>query len=151
MTWGELLGGLLPALVEGLLHYGELLLMARKKGKTVEDGNKRKWNGYFNYSLTKADKTAVRELADDSERIRPSLSELVERGYRVSISISDSDGVATVTATGQGEGHANAGYSLSMRHIDYEIALLALWHVIAQKFQWASWQQSEEALDEFSW
>jgi len=125
--------------------------MSRRKAAVKDEAVKQGWQGYFNYTLTAVDKAAIKPLADDDERIRPALQELLELGYRVSFGVSEKDGVCTVTATGNSETCPNKGYSLSMRHISHERALVALWFVICTRYEGGSWAVDDTALDEFDY
>ena len=104
------------------------------------------FKGFFNYFLSEADKTAVKSLDLDSEAVVGRILDLLARGYKISVSAPKNGVTYFVTATGKGAECANADRALTMRHSGLEVAISALWHVIAVVYDFAEWPEEEEDL-----
>lgn len=111
--------------------------MARKSGG--KDG-KAEFKGFVNISLTKARKTAVKDLAEKNEDVIGWLDTLTARGYKISFSYSETGSFYTVTAYQTDTQSNHAGYCTSARHAEIPTALAALYYGITVVLEEEGWQ-----------
>lgn len=114
---------------------------------------KAEWIGFQNIRLEKAHKKEIKKLEKEMtpEKLFWWLAELTEQGYQVSLS-SDYEHDCTVAAlTGKETDCPNAGYTMTQRHADPKVALLALWYAHVKIADGGKWEEAQEDWNSVEW
>lgn len=114
-------------------------------------GSKARWRGSFNYTLTEAEKKAVKKLGDEPKLVWARLHELTDLGYKVSFQEDSRGRYKMATAYAFPAEHDNAGWSMSMFHQDVVVCLNALWFVIVEVFDRGVWPDEKQLDMRFDW
>lgn len=103
------------------------------------------WKGFVNVRLESHHKKAIKALrADvDGDWIEGKLLEFVSDGYQISMSPDEENDAIIWTLTGKASDCVNRGYSLSQRHSDPIVALVALVFAHEELAQRGSWEAVE--------
>lgn len=120
--------------------------------KDVKKSNGRiEWLGSYNYYLTTTDKAGIKKLSIHEKDVLLRLAELVDHGYKVSMTQDTLERFYTLTAFANQPGSPNAGYSMSLRHSDFQVAANALWFVVATVMGWERWDNLGQDELPFNW
>jgi hypothetical protein len=138
-------------IINGYISERIVNAMSVKKNVKQSSNGKVDWKGSYNYYLTSADKTGIKKLSVKSEDVLARWRELMDRGYKCSATADTLERFYTVTAFANQDHVPNAGYSLSLRHSDFFVAVNAVWFVVAEKYNWEMWEDVGQEELPFSW
>ena len=125
--------------------------MAVKKNVKKSSNGRVEWKGSYNYYLRSQDKEGIKKLSNKTEDVLGRWQELIDRGYKCSASIEVQERFYTVTAFANQGSSPNAGYSLSIRHADFFVAINAVWFVIAEVYEWEQWDDLGQGALPYEW
>jgi hypothetical protein len=117
-------------------------------------GKQNDWKGFYNYDLTaeekKLVKTEYKGWLKQQKGMQGMLEDIVCRGHKVSITILPDGSAYIVSATGTALSQ-NEGITTSQRHRFLDVALCALFYVVAIQFEWGEWPSFQAPLIGDDW
>lgn len=112
----------------------------------------KKWNGFFNYTLSDSERSAIKENMgkSPSNKVGGWISSLSQHGYKVTVSYDSEDGIYTCACTGN-QYSDNQGWTLVIQHVDMAVAVAASWFVADEVFQWGGWPTGSDTRPDINW
>lgn len=116
--------------------------MARNKKQPVEKTlwEKAKWEGFVPIRLSSQEKEEIKASLLTRESIAQFFEDAASAGYKVSVSYSIPEEVFTVALTGSYQRKPNAGLTASVRHVEFDTAVSALWFVTNEDGYAVDWE-----------
>lgn len=123
--------------------------MARK-GSTDASKKKFTWRGFYNHSLTDAEKSAIKAMLTGKDKfsLESAIVELANSGYKISYAYNHTNDSITASATGN-DRSKNSGYTLTIAHSDVRTATFAVYLVISEVYAWNEWPTEQG--DDIDW
>lgn len=102
------------------------------------------WNGFFNYALSDEERAGIRKLVDGKQapEVGKYVLEMLEQNYKLSITFNESASVFVCSCTGKA-GNLNEGWTFTLSHVQFDVAVMGVWFVCSTIFDWGEWPVEE--------
>lgn len=111
------------------------------------------WKGFANIRLERADKKAVKKAAEDfgDDKLMQWIFEMSDDGYKISVSPDLENSAVVASLTGVVPDSENAGLTMTQRHSDVRVALLALRYAHESIAKRGPWEEAENDWRDADW